>query len=486
MAVTPKLEIRQSQSLLMTPQLRQAINLLQLTNLELNELITKELESNPLLEREDEYLASDDTKEQTIDDYDIPTAEEEQFSPDIDYDNAFDDAESDRIGYEPSWENYKSTNIDDESFDYLEQRVKAKESVYDLLTRQIESRFQTPKERLIASRLASFLDGAGYFTGNLAQISQQLKIKEEYLQGILEKLQTFEPSGLFARTLKECLSIQLKDQNRLDEMMQTCLNNLELLAKGDTKTRKKLCRADDEDLASLIADIKAQNPKPLASYSSDNNNYILPDIYVRRNKYGEYIVELNNDTLPRILINQEYYTKITKQKTEKQTNKYLRERLSHANFLIKALHQRASTLLNISEEIVKQQYDFFEKGIDHLRPMLLRDVAEAVEMHESTVSRVTSHKYMHTPLGLFELKYFFSSAAGMYNGTNQTSVTSIKHKIKQLIEAETDKILSDDAIVNCLAQQSIKIARRTVAKYREEMNIPTSAERKRQKRRLAH
>ena len=485
MAVTPKLEIKQTQSLLMTPQLRQAIGLLQLNNIELNELVSKELEANPLLEREDDRMAEADVNEQTIDDYDTPLQQEEQFAEDIDYENAFDDADSDRTGYEPSWNDYTSRNNNDEDFDYLEQRVAAKESVYELLNRQIESRFSTAKDRLIASRLSAFLDGAGYFTGDLAQIAAQLKIEQSYLRNILKTLQTFEPSGIFAPTLKDCLSIQLADQNRLDTMMQIFLEHLDLLATGNLKALKKICNASDEDLASMIADIKSLNPKPLTEYTVNPNNYIIPDVYVRRNKYGDYSVELNNDTLPRVLINREYSASIRKNAADKQTNKYLKERLSSADFLIKALHQRAVTILTVSEEIIRRQREFFEYGISYLRPMLLKDVAEAVEMHESTISRVTSHKYMHTPNGIFELKYFFSSAAGTYNGDNQTSVTSIKHKIKQLIENEGEKILSDDALVECLAAQSIKIARRTVAKYRDEMKIPTSAERKRQKRKIA-
>ena len=213
----------------------------------------------------------------------------------------------------------------------------------------------------------------------------------------------------------------------------------------------------------------------------ENNTYIIPDIFVRRDKWGTYTVSLNQDTLPKVLINHEYIATVQPSTTDKATKKYLKERLSSASFLVKALHQRADTILRISEEIVRRQRDFFEYGVDHLKPMLLRDIAETLEMNESTVSRASAHKYMHTPNGLFELKYFFSTAAGMYNGDTQTSVTTIKHKIKQLIENEGSNVLSDDALVELLAQQSIKIARRTVAKYRDAMNIPTSAQRKKQK-----
>ncbi|MBR1604497.1 MAG: RNA polymerase factor sigma-54 [Alphaproteobacteria bacterium] len=483
MAVAPKLEIKQSQSLLMTPQLRQAINLLQMNNLELSELVTKELESNPFLEKEDDRIADSDTKEQTIDDYDNQLRpEEENFAEDIDFETTFDDADSDSVGYNNTWTDHLATrNFSEDDFDYIEQRATAENSIYELLSRQINSCFSSAKEKMIASYLSNFLDNAGYFTGNIEQLAKHLKLSQEKLNHILSILQTFEPSGIFATSLKECLSIQLADIDRLDEMMKIFLEHLPLLAENKITALKKICHASDEDIASMIADIKALNPKPLAQYHKDSNTYIIPDVFVRRSKYGDYSVTLNQDTLPHILINNEYHRKISNN-ADKQAKKYIKERLSNASFLVKALHQRAETILRISEEIVKTQRDFFEYGIDHLKPMLLKDVAQAVEMHESTISRASTHKYMHTPIGIFELKYFFSSAAGMYNGNTQTSVTSIKHKIKQLIDNEGDKILSDDALVELLAQQSIKIARRTVAKYRDEMKIPTSAQRKRLKR----
>jgi len=488
MAVTPRLEIKQTQTLLMTPQLRQAIHLLQLNNLELKELLEQELETNPLLEKEENQIAEDNTSQQTIDDYQPSVSTEENPSENFDSENAYDDYDygSDREGYESSWNDQFSNrkNNTDEDFDYITQKASSNESAYELISKQINSKFTHPKDRITASFLSTFLDKAGYFTGNLPQISSQLKLPTSYLQTILQQLQTFEPSGIFATTLKECLSIQLNDLNRLDTMMQTFIDNIELLAEGNIKALKKICHATDDDISSMISDIKSLNPKPLSNYHQDNNSYIIPDIYVRRNKHGEYIVELNQDTLPHILINQEYYSHLSSRSKKKNEQKYLKEQLNNATFLVKSLHQRATTILRISEEIVKQQRDFFEKGISHLHPMLLRDIAEAVEMHESTISRVTSNKYIHTPYGNFELKYFFSSAAGMYNGDNQTSTTSIKHKLKQLIENEGNSILSDDALAECLATQSIKIARRTVAKYREELGIPSSAQRKRNLRKI--
>lgn len=492
MAITPKIEIRQSQSLLMTPSLRQAINLLQMSNLELNELVEKELETNPLLERENEKVDSFEIENKTIDDYaDTSAPETEEFTPDVDYDNQFDDDfASDREGYEQTsdydWQDYSKSkgNGGDDDFDYFEKKLKGEKSLYLFLEEQISLNFPTPKEKLIASHMLEFLDDSGYFRGDCTKISQKLNLNPEVIIKILHKLQTLEPSGVFATSLAECLEIQLKDKNRYDIMMEKLLANLELLAERKFKELKKICEVDDDDLASMIADIKSLNPKPTANFVNDITNYIIPDVFVRTNKQGNYIIELNNMSLPRVLINREYYSEIKNVSTkDKSAKRYLKEQLSNASFLVKSLHQRATTILRVSEEIVKNQKAFFEHGVEHLRPMSLRDIAEAIEMHESTVSRVTNNKFMHTPRGLFELKYFFSQAAGTYIGDDNTSTISIKHKIKKLIEEEEIKaILSDDNIVELMARQGIKIARRTVNKYRESMGIPTSAERKRIKR----
>lgn len=492
MAVTPRIEIKQSQSLLMTPQLRQAINLLQMSNIELNELVQKELENNPLLEREDDKLSSlEDTKPQTIDDYpDDSTPVVEDFSPDIDYDNQFDDYASDREGYEGNsdyaWEDFSTSkgSHDSEDFDYFEKKLKDNKSLYLLIDEQISLNFPNPKEKIIAARLAEFLDESGYFRGDIPLIASKLNLPVEEIRKILNKMKSFEPSGIFAESLADCLTIQLKDLNRFDPMMECLISNLNLLGERKFKELKKICNITDEDLSSMIADIKSLNPKPAAEFNHDLTTYVIPDVFVRTNKQGDYLIELNSMSLPKVLINKEYYSEIkTVSAKNKEAKRYLKEQMSNAGFLVKALHQRAITILKVSEDIVRNQRAFFEQGVEHLKPMLLRDVAEAVEMHESTISRVTNHKYMHTPRGMFELKYFFSSAAGSYTGNENTSITSIKHQIKKMIEEETpENILSDDKIVELMARQGVKIARRTVNKYREAMGIPTSAERKRQKR----
>lgn len=491
MALTPKLEIKQSTSTLLTPQLRQAISLLQMTNLELNEVIEQELSRNPLLEREEDHLSSQkDDLPKTIDDInEIPPNpyEETPLSDDCDYQNNFDDFGSDCEGYDSfentDWSDYNTnkTNRDiDDSFDYFEQRLSKEKSLYEIIDEQINLHFISSKDKIIAKILSEQLDRAGYFRGNVKDISQKLKISEERCQNILNKLKTFEPAGIFASSLAECLKIQLIDRDDLTFELQALLDNLELLASRKFKELAKICDCEVEDITELTNIIKTLNPKPASDYLSDKPTYIIPDIYVKRSKSGEYRVELNQMSLPKLLINHNYYTTL---KADKKASRYLRENLSHANFLIKAMHQRATNILRVSEEIVLRQYHFFEKGIEHLRPMTLKDVAEALNVNESTVSRVTTGKYMSAPQGLFELKYFFSSAAGSYIGNDDTSTKVIKHKIKNLIDNEDKKhILSDDKIVQILGQEGIKIARRTVTKYRESMLIPTSAERKRTKR----
>lgn len=491
MAITPKLEIRQSQSLLMTPQLRQAINLLQMSNLELGELIEGELAANPLLEKEDETAYDETQLPQTIDDYAVSqTSENEEFSPDIDYDSQFDDSDSDREGYDIadndySWSDYNEnkSKTDGEDFDFFEKKLADEKSLHRLISEQVSLNFPKKIDQAIAFRLTEHLDAAGYFRGDVSKLAGQLKIAQEKIHNVLSVMKTFEPSGLFAEDLAECLMTQLKDQNRYDPQIALLLQNLPLLAEKKFKELKKICQAEDEDLTSMISDIKSLNPKPAANYTHDLTSYVIPDVFVRRDKNGNYHVELNSMSLPRLLINRHYCSEIKNADNSKETKSFLKEKISSANFLVKALHQRAVTILKVSEEIVASQRDFFEKGIEYIKPMALKDVAEKTELHESTISRVTTNKYMHTPRGIFELKYFFSQAAATFSGDEQTSTLSIKHKIKKMIDEEkADNILSDDKLVELLARQGIKIARRTVTKYREAMGIATSGQRKKEKR----
>lgn len=495
MAITPKLEIKQSQSLLMTPQLRQAINLLQMSNLELEELIDNEIVSNPFLEKENDSPIDEEKFPQSIDDYDSKSEStsqitEEEFSTDFNIDEHFDDSTTDSEGYNNldnsyTWDeiNHRKNNLDSENYDYFEKKLSEKPSLYQILEQQINLNFKQRYEQLLARYLCEYLDSAGYFRGNIKELSLQLKISEQKLNNILHILKQFEPSGIFAQDLAECLKLQLEAEKETNSTAYRLLDYLPQIAEKKFKEIKKLCQIDDEELQRGIQKIKSLNPKPTADYYAQENRVIIPDVIVKRNRYGQYQVELNEASLPRVLINRHYYAEIKQTIKDKESKHFLTEKINSANFLTKALHQRATTILKVCEEIIKYQYDFFEKGIEYLKPMLLKDIAENIEMHESTVSRISNGKYMHTPLGLFELKYFFSQAAGSYSGNEQTSVLSIKHKIKKLIdEEETSHILSDDEISEILARSSIKVARRTVAKYRESLGLGSSAQRKREKR----
>ena len=451
-----------------------------MNNLELNDFITQELNSNPLLEREEEYLNDQDPASPSTD-------EAEDFAPDYSETDNFDDYGSDTEGYsdynDVALSDYHKQKINrdaDDNFDFFSERLASTPSLFDTIHEQIDLNFTSPKDKMLAFILWEQLDASGYFYADINEIAQRLKISPDRLQIVLDKLKTFEPSGIFSQNLKECLSVQLNDNNLLTPKMQCLLDNLHLLGERRFKELCNLCSCTEDKLSNMIAQIRSLNPKPAAGFEVNPNNYIIPDVFLHRHANGEYTVELNSATLPKILINHRYYSELKK---DKAAARFLKSNLSNASFLIKALHSRATSILRISEEIVLRQYHFFEKGIDYLKPMTIKDLAEALELSESTISRVTTGKYISTPGGLYELKYFFSAAAGNYLGDETVSTTTIKHKIKKLIENEDPKhILSDEKLVELLEQDGTKIARRTVAKYREALGIATSAERKRLKR----
>ena len=341
------------------------------------------------------------------------------------------------------------------------------------------------EERLIALLLIDFLDDAGYLIFDDVILTEKLKIDKELLTKVVDKLQGLQPLGVFARDLKECLAIQLKDKNRLDPAMQKLLDNLPLLAKKDFKALQRICSVSAEDLVDMVREIQKLDPKPASGFENITVQTLIPDVFMREDKNGNWIVELNNDTLPKVLLNQSYVKTINKANISKADKKIANNYLTSANWLIKALHQRAETILKVASEIVSYQKEFFTKGIEYLRPLTLKEIANSVEMHESTVSRVTTGKYMETPFGVFELKYFFNQAlpnTGFKNAKENHSATTVKYKIKEMINSENPKeILSDEQIAYLLQRQGIAIARRTVAKYREALNIPTSAQRRRDK-----
>ena len=503
MPIGPRLVLRQSQSLVMTPQLRQAIKLLQFSNLEANAFVEEELERNPLLERVEpiEHPAERPALDQiplpangsdlaelvasaTIPadsaalDTDLATRFEAEAGSPGDYASLGGGAGA-RQGFE----------TDERSIDDLAETPR---SLRAHLGEQLRLTFTDPVERLIAAHLIALLDPAGRITTNPGHLAEALRTTVERVEAVRAQMMRFDPPGLFARDLAECLAAQLIERNRLDPAMRTLLAHLELLARRDLKRLMALCGVDADDLADMINEIRALDPKPAAAYDDAPLQPVIPDVLLRHGPAGDWLIELNPETMPRVLVNDAYHARITTRPGAKsardervgarrEERAFLAEKLSTANWLVKSLQQRAQTILKVAREIVRQQEGFFLHGVGHLRPLILRDIADAVELHESTVSRVTANKYMATPRGTYELKYFFTAAINAVAGENH-SAESVRHRIRGMVAAETAAdILSDDAIVAALRREGVDIARRTVAKYREALRIPSSVQRKREK-----
>jgi RNA polymerase sigma-54 factor len=499
MALTQKLQLRQSHALVMTPQLMQAIKLLQLSNLDLVGYVESELERNPLLERsgESEVEGEPQAPEREAA-ADGPAADwtEGNFAaggevaaerPDGEV-NGADDAEvvpprasADASAGYADWNGAGTGRQADGEYN-LEAFVSAERTLADHLAEQLVLAVVDPVRRLIGQYLIDLVDEAGYLNGDLAQVADKLGARRSEVDAMLAILQSFDPPGVCARNLTECLSIQLRERNRFDPAMQALVAHLDLLAKRDIAGLKRACGVSEEDLIDMIAEIRHLNPKPGLAFGTTLVQPIVPDVFVRPAADGGFAVELNSETLPKVLVNQSYYAQVAKTTRNVKDKTYLADCLQTATWLIRALDQRARTILKVATEIVRQQDAFFAHGVQHLRPLNLKTVADAIAMHESTVSRVTANKYMATTRGIFELKYFFTSAIAAADGSEAHSAEAVRHRIKQLIDAEgPHAVLSDDTIVEKLRGAGIEIARRTVAKYREAMRIPSSVQRRREK-----
>lgn len=460
--ISQKLSLKQSQNLVMTPQLQQAIKLLQLNNLEIAEFIEEEIANNPLLEK----------KENTPDSENI---EPENKKADEDFDAGSAMADMGPGG---------NTSFDklDNAF---ENSISRPDTLRDHLMQQLQVSITEPRDQMIAALLIDQLDEAGYLRISVTDLSKKLSCSPERLGRVLDVLKQFDPTGIFARDLEECLSLQLDEQKKLDEPTKILLQNLKLLADHDFKKLADICGVNETYLQDMIGDIKALNPKPASDFDHIVVQTAIPDVLMKKlpkNLGGGWRIELNNDTLPKVLVNNQYYKEVAGSATQKKDKEYLSNKLSSANWLIKSLDQRAQTILKVASEIVEQQDAFFNYGIEFLKPLTLKNIADEIEMHESTVSRVTNNKYIGTPRGLFELKYFFSTALINDAGVSH-SAESIRTRIKALTDEEApDKILSDDKIVAILKEEGIDIARRTVAKYRESLRIPSSVQRRKQKK----
>jgi RNA polymerase sigma-54 factor len=487
-----RLELRQTQALVMTPQLQQAIKMLQLSNLELADYVDTEIEQNPLLER-GEAEGEDGAHTGEANGTELNGAAEpaptvalatdfpdgaEQWDASAGTDG---DGKADFGGDTQPWRT-RGGSIALDDLPGLDQAAARPRTLREHLLEQIGADLPSQADRVIAAYLLDQVDEAGYLRGDIGEAAARLGCSLERIEPVIARLQELDPPGVFARDLPECLALQLRDRNRLDPAMQALLDNLPLLAVRNTPALLRLCRVDADDLAEMIGEIKSLDPRPGLAFDPPQAQPIVPDILMRAQPDGGWIIELNADTLPRVLVNNRYYARISGAVRSKGEREYIADRMQAANWLIKSLHQRATTILKVASEIVEQQDGFFRLGVQSLRPLILRDIADAIGMHESTVSRVTSNKYIATPRGLFELKYFFTSAIAASRGGEAHSAEAVRFRIRHMIDREAaDTTLSDERIVELLQAEGVDIARRTVAKYREAMRIPSSVQRRREK-----
>jgi RNA polymerase sigma-54 factor len=490
------MEMRQGQGLVMTPQLQQAIKLLQLSNVELQSYVAQELERNPALER------LEDGDDYGVEDFDAPDAPEHDDgaprelnptadAPDMHAEAALDARADDvhvdadveasvAIGATVDWTQAGSGKGGHDDLESFENALAGEVSLRQHLEAQAAVAFPDPVRRLVAGYLIDHVDDAGYLRVDLDVVSAALGVDEGALLDVIATLQTFEPTGVCARTVEECLAAQLRERDRFDPAMQALIANLPLLARHDLRALCEICGVDGADLADMIREVRALTPKPGASFGASDVQGVVPDVFVREGPHGTWVLELNADTLPRVLVNNAYCETVSRRARSEDERSFIAECQADASWLVKSLDQRARTIMKVAKEIVRQQDGFLTYGVSHLRPIILKDVAKVIEMHESTVSRVTSNKYIATPRGVFELKYFFTTAIHASDGGDAHSSEAVRFRIKSLIEAEgMGEPLSDDRIVEILRETGVDIARRTVAKYREAMRIPSSVQRRR-------
>ncbi|MEA3061785.1 MAG: polymerase sigma-54 factor [Sphingomonadales bacterium] len=497
MNIGPRLDLRQSQSLVMTPQLQQAIRLLALSNLEVESFIAEELDKNPLLETADgdgedgpgdaaaETEAPDlpDSEPATVDELVMKGegAGDAPLDMDLNDENIHQDSASDRgldggLGLEGlggGGGEGEGPDFDSFACDEL--------SLHEHLIAQAGERL-SGADLLIATAIIEQIEETGYFLVAPLDLARRLGVPLGDVERVLAVVQGFDPAGVAARSLSECLKLQAKEADRYDPAMARLIDNLDYLARGNLPALRRICGVDDEDLADMIRELRAYDPKPGCRFvQSERVEAVIPDVFVARRATG-WAIELNGATLPKLLVDRRYYAELASGPQDRRSKAWLSDCLASANWLIKALDQRARTIVKVTSEIVKQQEGFFRSGVAHLRPLTLRQVAEAIGMHESTVSRVTSNKYLSCERGLFELKYFFTSGIQSADGGEAVSAEAVKSHIKALIAVECpDAILSDDQLVDLLRAKGFDIARRTVAKYREAIGLGSSVQRRRHK-----
>ena len=495
-----RLEIRQGQGLVITPQLQQAIKLLQLSNLELEAFVEAELEKNPLLQREDAEASSEaeaptertETPEGAELSFEEGRSQESERSLDAREDDLYGDAApgerttdrmADSADSQPGLNDWSRVGGGGSLGDGegREQSDTRDATLWEHLQAQASQAGLAPADHAIALALIDAVDEGGYLRGELAEIADRLGVSLERVEAVLTVCHGFEPTGIMARSVPECLKLQLVERNRYDPAMACLLDNLDLLAKRDLSALKKACGVDGEDLSEMIAELKALTPRPGAGFGGEPAQTVIPDVHVRPDPAGGWKVELNADTLPRLIMDKRYHGVVASGARTDTEKTFVAECAAQASWLVKSLDQRAKTILKVASEIVRQQAAFLAFGVEFLRPLNLKTVADAIGMHESTVSRVTSNKYVSTPRGVFELKFFFTAAIQSSDGGATHSAEAVRHRIKTMIDGETrdSDVLSDDRIVEILNEAGIDIARRTVAKYREALRIPSSVQRRR-------
>jgi len=500
--VGQRLEVRQGQGLVITPQLQQAIKLLQLSNQELDEYVEAELEKNPLLQRDDTDSGSvaDDSRETptavTADATELSFSDGEapdrSSTVDAREDDVYGDATpgertsdrlSDEAAEQPGLSDWsaagKGGSFNDG--DGGERPDRREATLWEHLQGQASSAGFSTTDHAIALSLIDAVDEGGYLRGELAEIADRLGCDLERVESVLTVCHGFEPTGVMARSVPECLKLQLVERNRFDPAMAALLDNLEMLARRDFAGLRNVCGVDAEDLSEMIAELKGLTPRPGAGFGGETAQTVIPDVHVRPDPAGGWRVELNADTLPRLLVDKRYHGLVQAGARTETEKTFVADCAAQANWLVKSLDQRARTILKVGSEIVRQQDAFLAFGVEFLRPLNLKTVADAIGMHESTVSRVTSNKYVSTPRGVFELKFFFTASINATGDGAAHSAEAVRHRIKAMIEREggDGDVLSDDRIVELLNEAGIDIARRTVAKYREALRIPSSVQRRR-------
>ncbi|MFY8048274.1 MAG: RNA polymerase factor sigma-54 [Erythrobacter sp.] len=492
MALGPRLDLRQTQSLVMTPQLQQAIKLLAASNLEIETFIAEAMEANPLLdtaapaadepERFDspdplpEGASADELMLRGGGEGDAPL---DLSSVDRDWDTGDGEARASR---DAEWGAAAASGGDFDELPDWEQLHAAELTLAEHLEAQIGAATADPQCAFIARHIIGLLDEAGYLTTPLDEVADDLGVDIFEAKAALRLVQSLDPSGVGARNLAECIAIQAREADRYDPCMKALIDNLELVARGEVERLKRLCRVDDEDFADMLRELRSYNPRPGLAFAPSATSTVVPDILLTANVGGGWDIALNEETLPKLIVNRSYFVELNAGPGNRESQAWLKEKLADAHWLIRALDQRQKTILKTAAEIVRQQDGFFRRGVSELRPLTLREVAEKIEMHESTVSRVTSNKYLWCERGTFELKYFFTSGVASADGEGASS-EAIKARIRALIEAETIKdILSDQQLAEMLQKEGFDLARRTVAKYREAIGLGSSAERRRAKK----